>query len=93
MFFDFVYPIWDAVLLAVVILVLSLSYKFMGGILKIPVLIIMLGFIANYFADMGLSYLSTINEYYNGGLPDLLFAIAMCLLSLGVNMLEVPSKS
>lgn len=89
LFFDLVYPIWDVVLLTVVMLIFFLSVRYLGGRFVFPIMLIIVGFIANYFADMGLSYLSTIGEYYNGGFPDLMFATAMCLLPIGVNMLDV----
>lgn len=88
-FFDFAYPILDIVILTEALLVYGLSLKFLGGRFKWPVRIILLGFVVNYFADFLFSYMTTIETYFNGSYPDLLFAIAMFLLSLGVNSFNI----
>ncbi|HKZ35008.1 MAG TPA: hypothetical protein VJ179_04045 [Patescibacteria group bacterium] len=88
-FFDLVYPIWDVIILTVTILVYGLSVKSLGGRLKFPVIITLLGFVVNYFADFSFSYTTTIETFYNGSLTDLLFTTAMFLLSFGVNSLDI----
>jgi len=88
LFFDLLYPIWDVILLTLVLLIYGLSLGFLGGRFKWPLTLLVLGFVVNYFADMGLSYTSTIETFYNGGFVDLLFATAMFLLSLSTNMLD-----
>ncbi|OGC49798.1 hypothetical protein A2716_00335 [candidate division WWE3 bacterium RIFCSPHIGHO2_01_FULL_40_23] len=89
LFFDLLYPIWDVILLTLVLLVYGLSFGFLGGRFKFPITLILLGFVVNYFADMGLSYQSTVETFYNGGFVDLLFASAMFLLTYGTNALDV----
>lgn len=92
LFFDLTYPIWDVILLTLVLLVYILSLGFLGGRYKLPITLLVLGFIMNYLADMGLSYTSTIGTFYNGGFVDLLFTTAMFLLSLGTNLLDANNK-
>lgn len=87
-FFDFAYPILDIVILTEALLVYGLSLKFLGGRFKWPVLIILLGFVINYFADFGFSYTTTVETYFNASWPDLLFATTMFVLSVGVNSLD-----
>ena len=88
-FFDLAYPIWDVVILTLALLVYGLSFKYLGGVFQWPVVILLLGFVINYFADFGFSYTTTVNTFYNGSWVDLLFASAMFLLSFGVAGFDV----
>lgn len=90
-FFDFAYPILDVVILIEALLVYGLSLKFLGGRFKWPVRIILLGFAINYLADFSFSYTTTVGTYFNASWPDLLFASAMFILSVGINSLD-PKK-
>ena len=87
-FFDLAYPIWDVLILTMAFLVYGLSFHYLGGRYKYPVLITLLGFVVNYFADFGFSYTTTIGTFYNGNWVDLLFASAMYVLSFGVNSFD-----
>lgn len=84
-FFDLAYPVWDVVILTIAVLVYGLSLDFLGGRFKWPVIITLLGFGINYFADFGFSYTTTVGGFYNGNWVDLLFTGAMFVLSFGVN--------
>jgi hypothetical protein len=83
-FFDLAYPILDIVVISIALVVYGLSLKFLGGRFKWPVVITLLGFVFNYFADFGFSYTTTIGTHYNGNWVDLLFTTAMYTISLGV---------
>ncbi|OGK09906.1 hypothetical protein A2767_01790 [Candidatus Roizmanbacteria bacterium RIFCSPHIGHO2_01_FULL_35_10] len=87
-FFDLAYPVWDVIILTLALLVYGLSFKFLGGRFKWPVIIILFGFIINYFADFGFSYTTTVESYFNGNWVDLLFATAMFILSFGINSIN-----
>jgi len=41
-----------------------------------------------YFADFSFSYTTTVETYYNGSFPDLLFAIAMSVISIGITSMD-----
>ena len=87
-FFDIFYPIGDIVILTVTILVYALSKKFLGGIYKLPVLVLLIGFIMNYFSDFMFSYTTTQETYFNGHVVDLLFTTTMFVLSLAITMFD-----
>lgn len=87
-FFDLAYPIGDIVVLTIALLVFGLSYKYLGGIFKAAIYLILAAFIVNYFADFTFSYTTTIGTYYNGSLADVLFVTSMTLLSSGVALLD-----
>jgi hypothetical protein len=87
-FFDIAYPLFDVIVLAIGALVFGLSFKFLGGKYKWPVIITLFGFIINYFADFGFSYTTTVGSFYNGNWVDLLFTSAMFVISFGVNSFD-----
>jgi hypothetical protein len=87
-FFDIAYPLFDVIVLAIGGLVFGLSFKYLGGRYKWPVLITLFGFVINYFADFGFSYTTTVGSFYNGSWVDLLFTSAMFVISFGVNSFD-----
>ena len=87
-FFDIAYPLLDVLILTLALLIYGLSFKYLGGRYKWPVLIVLLGFVVNYFADFGFSYTTTVRTFYNGNWVDLLFTSAMFLLSFGISSLN-----
>lgn len=84
MFFDLAYPVGDWVILTLSFLIWGLSLKYLGGRYKWPVFITLLGFVVMFLADFSFSYTTTINTYFNGSYPDLLFAFAMFVISFGI---------
>jgi len=86
---DFYYPISDFIILTVSFLMFGLSLKYLGGKFRWPIYTILLGFIFMFLADFLFSYTTTIETYYNGNFPDLLFAVAMYVISLGVCSLDI----
>lgn len=88
-FFDLAYPIWDVVILTLAFLVYGLSFKYLGGQFKVPVLITLVGFVVNYLADFAFSYTTTVGSFSNGNWVDLLFATSVFILSLGITNLEL----
>lgn len=88
-FFDLAYPIGDVVILTMAGLMYGLSVKLLGGRFKWPVLITLLGFVMNYFADFGFSYTTTVGSFFNGNWVDLLFTTAMFLMTFGVNSIDI----
>lgn len=91
-FFDLAYPMWDVFILTFAFIVYGLSFKYLGGRFKWPVIITLLGFVVNYFADFGFSYTTTIGTHYNGNWVDLLFTTAMFTLSFGINSFSLKEE-
>lgn len=88
LFFDLFYPIGDLVILTVTVVAYGLFRKYLGGKYKLPIIILMLGFLLNYFTDFMFSYTTTVESYYNGHFVDLMFLTTMFVLSLGVSQLD-----
>lgn len=87
-FFDFAYPIGDVIIITIALLIYGLTLKLLGGLYKWPVHITLLGFVMMFFADMAFSYSTTVESYYNGNYADLLFTIALFLISFGISRFD-----
>lgn len=87
-FVDLYYPLADVVVLTIIVLTSGLAFNFLGERLRVPITLLILGFIVNYVADFYFSYSTTVGSYYGGELADILFSCAMFLLSLGVSNLH-----
>ena len=87
-FFDIAYPVGDIIILTIAFLIYGLSFKYLGGRYKWPIIITLFGFFLEYFADFGFSYTTTINTFYNGCWVDLTFTTALFILSFGLTNLD-----
>jgi len=91
LFFDLFYPLGDVVIITGVALLYGLSKKFLGGKLKRPIIMLLIGFIFNYVTDFIFSYTTTKETYFNGHMVDILFTTTMFILSLAVNSFDLDS--
>ncbi len=87
-FFVFAYPVGDVVILSMSLLVYGLSFGYLGGRYNLFISILLISFIVNYFGDMGFSYTTTTNSYFNGNWVDLTFALAFFMMGFAVNSLQ-----
>lgn len=87
-FFDLSFPIGDAVLLTLAILIFTYSWHYLGGRFKKSVLLILTGFVLLFLADFGFSFTDGNDTYYNGNVVDLLFILMVILLGLGLAHLD-----
>ncbi len=83
LFFDIAYPASDAIILTIAF-ILGISFKFFGGKYKLSIYTILLGFCFQYIADFLFSYTTTNKIYYNGGIVELFFTVAISLITFGV---------
>lgn len=81
---DVVYPLGDAVSLSVAVIVSGLSFKYLGGRYKWDILFILFGLAAMFAADSILSYTSNLETAYSGDFGDLVFTLAVFLLTFGL---------
>ena len=88
-FFDIAYPVGDIIILAIAFIIFGLSFRYWAGQIKWPVIITIIGFLMEYFADFAFSYTTTVNTYYNGSWVDLTYATSLVLLSFAVALLDV----
>ncbi|MDP4011754.1 MAG: hypothetical protein Q8P72_06035, partial [Candidatus Roizmanbacteria bacterium] len=88
-FLDFYYPLGDWVILTFAFLVFGLSLRYLGGRFRWPVMIVLLGFILMFMSDFLFSYTTTMESYYNGHFVDLLFTVALSVISFGISSLDM----
>ena len=84
LFFDFAYPLGDVLILTLVVIIFGLSFKYFGGGFRFAVFAILLGFAVMYLADFIFSYTTTTETFYNGNYGDLVFTLALFLITFGV---------
>lgn len=92
-FFDLAYPIGDIVILTLAVLLYGLSFRYLGGYFRVPILIILTGFLVNYLADFSFSYTTTKETFFVAGWVDMIFTTAMFLLGLGVSLFDIKAHS
>lgn len=85
-FFDFAYPVGNIVILTSALLLFGLSFNYLGGMFKLPIFIILAGFVMNYVADIIFTYTNTIGTFYVASWVDLIYVTTFFLLGLGVNL-------
>ncbi len=88
LFFDFAYPVGDIVIVTSSLLLFGLSANYLGGRFKTPILIIIIGFILNYTADIIFTYVNTVGTYHVANWVDMLYVTVFLLLAIGVNSFD-----
>lgn len=83
-FFDLAYPVGDWIILTLAFLIWGLSLKYLGGRYKWPIFTTLFGFVLMFFADFSFSYSTTLGTYYNGGPFDIIFVLALFVISFGI---------
>lgn len=83
-FFDIAYPLGDMLTATIAISALFLMARFLGGRMRVPIIILVIGFIFQYLADFSFSYTSTVGTYFNASWVDLFYLTAQFVVSIGV---------
>jgi hypothetical protein len=84
LFLDIAYPSGDAIILTLSLVILGLSFNYLGGQYKLSILSILFGFGFMYLADFIFSYTTALGTFYNGNWGDLFFTIALFLITFGI---------
>ncbi|MBI3250589.1 MAG: hypothetical protein HYZ61_01915 [Candidatus Andersenbacteria bacterium] len=88
-FFDFGYPLGQAVYVSIAILTYLLSKKALGGVMRPRIFFILAALVVQYLADYNFLY-QTINEtWQNGGYGDYIYLLAYLLMALGLFQLKM----
>lgn len=83
-FFDLAYPILDILILTEAMLLYGTSFRYLRGIYRVPVYILLCGIVVNFIADFGFSYGVNTSTYYNGSWVDLAFTTAFFFILLAI---------
>jgi hypothetical protein len=88
LFFDLAYPLGDLVIFLSSALIYGLSFNYLGGRYKIPILSILFGLLVLFFGDFTFSYTTTVGTYYNGHWVDLVLPTAWMFIVFGINSFD-----
>lgn len=89
---DIAYPLGDFLAAIFAFLVLTLSFKYLGGLYRWAIGAVLLGLGTMYVADFVFSYTTTVGTYYNADWGDLLLTTGLFLLTYGVLGLSTKPK-
>jgi len=81
-FLDFGYPLGQAVYISIAILTFNLSRKILGGIMKFPILIVVIAFMAQFTAEYSFVYFQ--DSFYPASFIDYLYLVAYFLMAFGL---------
>lgn len=79
---DFGYPLGQAFYISLALLIYLLSLKALGGIMKNKILMIILALVIQYLADFTFLYRFSNDEWYAGGIDDLIYQMAYLIMTL-----------
>lgn len=81
---DLGYPLGQSIYISLALLALILSGRYMGGVLRPAVLIILVGLITQYVADFMFLYEASRGIWEAGKINDIIYLSAYCLTALGM---------
>lgn len=81
--FDIVYPLGDFISLTFAVVVSGLAFKNLTREYHIAILSVVVGLAVMFIADSVFSYTTTLGTYFNGDFGDLIFLVALFLLTFG----------
>lgn len=91
-FFDLAYAFGDAINLILAVVIFGLSWKYLGGRFKQPIIAILLAFGLLYLADFWFSYADGQGLYYNGHPCDMLYLVVVAIMGVGLCLLDPSVK-
>lgn len=83
-FLDFGYPFGQAIYISLAIETYSLSRKFLGGLMRAKIFLVLLAFAAQFAADYNFLFQSSRSTWVNGGYGDYLYFVSYFLMTLGL---------
>lgn len=79
-FLDFGYPLGQAIYVSVTILILVVSRNILGGIMKKPILFLILALMVQYFSDFMFLYQANAGTWNAGEFNDYLYSVSYFLM-------------
>lgn len=81
---DLISPIIDSVYLSLSILTFLLSRKFLGGLIRYPILLLLIAIVAEAVSDFTFLYQESRELWYVGGLNDYMYLVTYALMTLAL---------
>lgn len=83
-FLDFGYPFGQAIYISIAILVFIFSRNFLGGVMKKPIMFLLVALGIQYFSDFIFLYQSNNGIYTAGNVVDFIYLISYFLMTLAI---------
>ncbi len=93
LFLDIAFPVGSVIVATFAAIVYGLSFNYLGGFFKKPVLLILIGFFFAYIADFSFSYTTTTGTFFVANWVDLVYPTTFFIISLGISLLNPKSLS
>lgn len=88
LFLDILFPIGSTLIIMFTIVIYRFSAKLLGGVFRMPIILILAGFVSNFLADFLFSYTTTTETYFVGMWVDVFYPTAFFLISFGLVLLD-----
>ena len=92
-FLDFGYPLGEAIYVSIAVLALIFSRNMLGGIMRGPMLFLMMALIVQYVADFNFLYQATNQTWVNGGYGDFLYLLSYFMMGFSLARIERTIRS
>lgn len=79
---DYGYPLGQALYISIVLLTLSLSHKFLGGVMRTRILVLVLAFMAQFVCDYIFIYFAA--SYFPASFIDFFYLLSYFLMSVAI---------
>lgn len=86
-FLDFGYPLGQAFYVSVALLVLVLTRNILGGIMRRPVILILISLLIQYISDFYFLFQSHNGNWYVGGIGDFLYMTSYLMMTISLLVL------
>ncbi len=83
-FLDFGFPIGQAVYVSIAILALLISKNILGGMMRKPIMLLIIALIVQFIADFAFSYQFSHGTVYAGDILDLIYAVSYFLMAISL---------
>ncbi len=83
-FLDFGYPIYQAIYVAIAVLALVVAKKYLGGMMKAPVLVLLMALVMQYISDFVFLYQASRELYIPEGINDCMYFASYFLMALAL---------
>jgi hypothetical protein len=87
-FFDLGYAVGDFINFTFALAIFGLSWKYLGGRFKKPIIVLLCAFGVIYIADFLFSFYDGKSEYYNGQWVDVVYLLMVAVFGIGLCLLD-----
>lgn len=91
-FFDFAYPIGQAIYVSIALITLIFVTKQLGGLMKYPVLLLLIAYLTQYASDFNFLYQTLHSTWAPGHYGDYIYFLAYCITTYSLIKLNSALK-